>query len=65
VKVQTDSHSVILTGVDGTQTFGQLPMENDPETFGKFSLEKDHRFHKVSLEMAHKSDSQKHYTTIK
>jgi len=55
-KVQTNSHSVILTGGDKTQTF---PLENEPETFDKFSLEKNHRFHQVSLEKDNKKDSQR------
>jgi hypothetical protein len=51
---------IILTAGDRTQTF---PLENDPETSDKFSLEKDHRFHQVSLE-DNKEDSQKqlHYS---
>jgi len=58
-KVQTNSNSVILTGGDRTRTFGQFPLENDPETFNKFSLEKDHGLHQVSLEKGHKEDSQR------
>jgi hypothetical protein len=43
----------LLTG-DSTQTFGQFPLDNDPEIFGKFSLESEHRLRHVSLEKNHK-----------